>query len=284
MPPLTGKSGNGSGISPPPTKFGVWGDSEGGPGVFGSSKETIGVRGAGGPGVENPLGFSTATIGVHGTTSSDNDQAYGVLGEGRFGAGVRGYAPDGDGVQGSSERFTGVSGRSRDGIGVLASGGTLAGRFEGDVEVTGNVQVAGDIRLTTADFAEDFDILGADEVKPGTVMVIDQEGVLRQSQQPYDKRVAGVIAGAGDYKPGMVLDRHPEQRNRLPLALLGKVYCRVDAQYASIEVGDLLTTSPTFGHAMRAADPLRAFGAVIGKALRPLGSGRGLLPILIALQ
>jgi hypothetical protein len=35
---------------------------------------------------------------------------------------------------------------------------------------------------------------------------------------------------------------------------------------------------------MRAADPLLAFGAVIGKALAPLATGRGLVPILVALQ
>src|SRR5271165_954023 len=34
-----------------------------------------------------------------------------------------------------------------------------------------------------------------------------------------------------------------------------KVYCKVDADYASIEVGDLLTTSSTAGHAMKAEDP-----------------------------
>jgi hypothetical protein len=49
-------------------------------------------------------------------------------------------------------------------------------------------------------------------------------------------------------------------------------------------MGDLLTTSPTPGHAMKADDPLKAFGAVIGKALRPLDEGEGLIPILIALQ
>jgi hypothetical protein len=53
---------------------------------------------------------------------------------------------------------------------------------------------------------------------------------------------------------------------------------------APIEVGDLLTTSPTPGHAMKATDPVRAFGAVIGKALRALGDGQGLIPILVALQ
>ena len=42
----------------------------------------------------------------------------------------------------------------------------------------------------------------------------------------------------------------------------------MDAGYAPVGVGDLLTTSPTAGHAMRAEDPVRAFGATIGKALR----------------
>jgi hypothetical protein len=46
----------------------------------------------------------------------------------------------------------------------------------------------------------------------------------------------------------------------------------------------LLTTSPTRGHAMKATDPLQAFGAVLGKALRPLTEGQGLIPILVALQ
>jgi hypothetical protein len=95
--------------------------------------------------------------------------------------------------------------------------------------------------------------------------------------------VAGVVSGAGEYKPGIVLDRRGNG-NRVPVALVGKVYCQVDAEFAAIAVGDLLTTSATPGHAMRATNPLEAFGAVIGKALRPLASGRGLIPILVALQ
>jgi hypothetical protein len=35
---------------------------------------------------------------------------------------------------------------------------------------------------------------------------------------------------------------------------------------------------------MKVDDPMKAFGAVIGKALRPLHEGQGLIPILIALQ
>lgn len=142
----------------------------------------------------------------------------------------------------------------------------------------------GDIFLKNADCAEEFDISERDEIEPGMVMVLDQEGRLQQSRDAYDKKVAGVISGAGDYKPGIILDKQSPQTNRLPIALVGKAYCKVDAQYSPIEVGDLLTTSPTPGHAMKASDPLKAFGAVIGKALRPLEAEQGLIPILIALQ
>jgi hypothetical protein len=152
------------------------------------------------------------------------------------------------------------------------------------LEVNGDVRVTGDIFLTGADCAEEFDISEAVDIEPGTVMVITQESALQPSEQAYDKRVAGVVSGAGTYRSSITLDKQPSQNNRRPIALVGKVYCKVDAQYGPIEVGDLLTTSATLGHAMKASDPLEAFGAVIGKALRPLLSGQGLIPILIALQ
>lgn len=162
------------------------------------------------------------------------------------------------------------------GIGTLPNGGKL--------EVNGDVRVTGDIVLTGADCAEEFDVAEAVDIEPGTVMVLDQEGRLQQSHQAYDRRVAGVVSGAGDYRPGMVLDRQQSQDSRVPIALVGKVYCKVDAQYAPIEVGDLLTTSPTAGHAMKADDPRKAFGAVIGKALCRLSNGQGLVPVLVACQ
>jgi hypothetical protein len=152
------------------------------------------------------------------------------------------------------------------------------------LEVNGNILATGDVILTGADCAEDFDVKDAQALEPGTVMVIGDENRLHQSKESYDKRVAGVLSGAGDYRPGIILGKERSQSNRLPLALTGKVFCKVDAQYSPIGVGDLLTTSPTLGHAMKADDPLKAFGAVIGKALRPLAEGQGLIPILIALN
>jgi len=65
---------------------------------------------------------------------------------------------------------------------------------------------------------------------------------------------------------------------------MGKVYCKVDAEIAPIESGDLLTTSPIRGYAMKANDPFQAFGAVIGKALRSVKNGKGLIPILVILK
>jgi hypothetical protein len=115
-------------------------------------------------------------------------------------------------------------------------------------------------------------------------MVLDEHAALQPSQQAYDKKVAGVVSGAGDYQPGLILDKQESSAGRMPVALVGKAYCKADAQYAAIEVGDLLTTSHTPGHAMKASDSVQAFGAVIGKALRPLKEGQGLIPILIALQ
>jgi hypothetical protein len=191
-----------------------------------------------------------------------------------------------------------------------STSGTVAGLFEGNVEVSvgnltinmgklsvkdmevqGNIKGSGettltcfDVRLAGQDCAENFDISGLTEVDAGTVMVIDDAGTLSPCQDPYDKKVTGVISGAGNYKPGLILGQEETPNNRQPIALLGKVYCKADAQYGAIEVGDMLTTSPVLGHAMKASDPQKAFGAVIGKALRPLKEGQGLIPILIALQ
>jgi hypothetical protein len=305
----TAQGGNTLGIKGVGDATGVQGVGKGWHGVEGISDSTVGgfgvhgVHRTGGTGVVGEStgwiavgGFAAATsqgaaiygehmggqAGVWGNNRSETDPAgAGVVGTSRA-AGVVGESSAWMGVYGLSKSTIGGAGVMGEsvgtGAGIYGKGGRVAGFFEGDVEVTG------DIRLLNADCAEDFDIAEADLVEPGTVMVLGEEGVLYPSQQAYDKRVAGVISGAGDYKPGLILDKQQSRSNRKPIALLGKVYCKVDASYAPIEVGDLLTTSDIPGRAMKVTDPLKAFGAVIGKALRPLKEGHGLIPILIALQ
>jgi hypothetical protein len=150
--------------------------------------------------------------------------------------------------------------------------------------VAGNILATGDVRLAGADCAEHFDVDELTTLEPGTVMVIGDEERLHQCTESYDRRVAGVLSGAGDCRPGILLGQQASPGHRLPLALTGKVYCKVDAGYSPIGVGDLLTTSPTPGHAMKVSDPDRAFGAVLGKALRAVPHGYGVIPILVALQ
>jgi hypothetical protein len=163
------------------------------------------------------------------------------------------------------------------GAGVFGRGRT-AGFFDGNVIVTGDIQLAG----AGADCAEEFDVAG--EAEPGSVMVMESSGCVTLSNEAYDCRVVGVVSGAGGLHPAVVLDRQSTDGGRRPLALVGRVYCKVDARYAPIAVGDTLTTSATPGYAMKAANRDRAFGAILGKALDALPTGRGLVPILVTLQ
>lgn len=228
--------------------------------------------------------------GVRGETNSNNDG----LGVGTIGAGAVGavvgvstkLAPGGWFESTSGEGVRAIT-HSDDHAAVVGVSGGLApaGIFNGNVQITRDLSVSGDIRLLNADCAEDFDVIESEKnVDAGTVMVLNESGSMKPSNLAYDKKVAGVISGAGDCKPGIVLGRTESQNNRIPIALIGKVFCKVDANYSPINVGDLLTTSSTPGHAMKAVNSLDAFGAVIGKALRPLSTGKGLIPILIALQ
>ena len=63
--------------------------------------------------------------------------------------------------------------------------------------------------------------------------------------------------------------------------VLGSSFARLkaDATYGPIHPGDLLTSSATPGHAMKAYDP-RA-GSIIGKAIDPLETGTGVIHVLL---
>ncbi len=277
-----------------------------GPAVLGHTLVGIGDECTGQLAGATPFGF----VGVTGAYGSSTT-----------GVGVFGFSNQNDGVQGRTQaaNHAGVSGvNDGGGIGVYGRGAP-AGRFDGPViangpmtvngnttlsgtltagtggaqlavHVSGSMEIDGDLTILNgkdirlADFAEDFDCSGECAVEPGSVVVLNQQGAVQLSESAYDKKVAGVVSGAGDFRPAITLDRQPSPEPRMPVALLGKVYCKVDSRYAAIEVGDLLTTSPTPGHAMKAIDRDLAFGAVIGKALCPLSEGRGLIPILITLQ
>lgn len=145
------------------------------------------------------------------------------------------------------------------------------------------------IEVMGNDLAERFDVRPVGDVAPmpGMVTVIDETtaGGLALCSQAYDRRVAGIISGAGGLKPGVELSQEdPGAKGRFLVALNGRVYCMADASFGAIQPGDLLTASTTVGHAMKVTDHDKAQGAVIGKAMTGLDSGTGLVLVLVSLQ
>ena len=175
-----------------------------------------------------------------------------------------------------------LGGNDADGdIVLFASTGDNATLSQATIHLNGQ---AGDIILQNADCAEDFDVAEDEVIEPGTVVALGEDSRLRVSSGEYNKRVVGIIAGAGELRPGIVLGRMRDRIGRMPVALIGRVYCKADTCNGAINVGDLLTTAATPGHVMKATDPLQAFGAVVGKALTGLQGGKGLIQVLVALQ
>jgi hypothetical protein len=232
-------------------------------------------------------GYNPVYHGRHAGVYGESDQD-GVVG---FGDGEG----DSTGVYGAGN--FGVRGESKDGTAAIQGrsyGAARAGDFIGHVYVSGDhhvsgshwvggdVNVEGDISLRNGDICERFPLNSP--AGKGSVMSMGSDGVLTLCVKAYDKSAVGVVSGAGDLRPAITLRALPESSTDAPIALVGTAYCLVDAAPASIEVGDLLTSSDTPGHAMKATDAIKSVGTVIGKALAPLERGQGLIPMVVGLR
>jgi len=135
---------------------------------------------------------------------------------------------------------------------------------------------------TQGDFAESMPVAG-DRAKytAGDLLVIDPSADRRLAlaQQSYSSLVAGIYST----KPGLLGSTRPADeipaKDEVPLAVVGIVLRKVSAENGSIQVGDLLVTSSTPGHAMRGTDHSRMLGAVEEKALEPLPQGSGVIQV-----
>ncbi|MFN0277174.1 MAG: hypothetical protein ACKVRN_01090 [Pyrinomonadaceae bacterium] len=162
---------------------------------------------------------------------------------------------------------------------------TGGGQIRMSIDTTGKVSL-GVLQITGgSDLAENFEFSNK-EIKPGMVVAIDPKnaGKLDLARGAYNRRVAGIVSGANNLSAGMLLPDLKEGKNSLPVALSGRVWVYADASAGAIKPGDLLTSSSTPGHAMRVTSYKRAQGAVIGKAITGLKSGRGLVLVLVTLQ
>jgi hypothetical protein len=247
-------------------------------GVYGVNEAT-GRRGNSDPAGNGVLGFSNVFDGC-GVLGAHGASGHGLFGQGGFG--VTGTGTE-IGVWGIA-KGRGWAGYFSGPINVEGTSSLMNMEANGDVKVAGNLTVRGDVLCPERDIAERFEVENASAAPPGTVMVIGDSGALAPCHRGYDKRVVGVVSGAGALKTAITLGASNDAGPMASIALMGTAFCRVDADLSPIEIGDLITTSETVGHGMKAANLAHSFGAVIGKALAPLDRGRGMVPVLLALQ
>lgn len=253
------------------------------------STEGVGLRGAG------------QVYGLYGTNTGSTQ-----------GTGYGGYfeSTTGDGVFGGSTAVpsttnsipAGVYGYSENGAGVYGEAGSTfawGGYFDGSVRIDGSLVVSDSI------FADDksgyvFDVAlneGPETLNRGDVVIVTgvaggsvSDAVPVFTVQRSSRAASAGVVGIVDRR--YVLDedgrQHMEDGPVAPGEEVGVVTLgafqgvKVDASYGAIRPGDLLVSSPTPGHAMRADDP--GAGTVVGKALDGLDAGTGTIAVMVTLQ
>lgn len=144
------------------------------------------------------------------------------------------------------------------------------------------ILIGGSINSKNGDLAERIPLsqyaMGED-VRPsaGDVVVVDQTGLVRKSSKAHSPFVVGVVST----KPAHVLRNMI--KDSVPVALSGIVPCKVTNENGVIRPGDLLVTSSTPGHAMKASSPIIP-GTVIGKALDAQDEEHGTVLMLVMMR
>lgn len=279
--------------------YGVFGEIEGtGVGAYGRTATGYGVLG-----VSDGIGaFGVgAAQGVYGSnTAPASGAGYGGYFESTTGVGVFGGTTA---VPSTTNALpAGVYGFSENGTGIYGEAGSnfaWAGYFDGHVRIDGSLVISDSL------FANDksgyvFDIAMNDDTEAlsrGDVVVVTgvvPESVVgdipvftvRRASQAASTAVIGVADGRyGVDQDGRAhVDDGPVAPGEyVSVVTLGAFETvNVDATYGAILPGDLLISSPTPGHAMRADDPRT--GTMIGKALGELEAGTGTIPVMVTLQ
>jgi hypothetical protein len=248
---------------------------------------------------------STEGIGLHGS-----GRVYGIYGASSApgqGAGYGGYfvSSTGIGVSGRSTAAVtgnnayapGVYGYSQQGAGVMGEAGpgaaSVAGFFLGNVVVQGNLTVTG----SKGGYVVDMALNDGDEpLTPGDLVIVTGVAnpvighipvpLVRKADSAGSTAVIGVVEAAhGPHENGAAgaSDGAAYPGDYLTIVTLGAfMTIKVDAGYGPVQPGDLLVSSPTPGHAMRADNPQA--GTIIGKALSALDEGTGTVAVMVTLQ
>jgi hypothetical protein len=150
------------------------------------------------------------------------------------------------------------------------------------------VDAGGDVLADSTFHALAFQTVAADvaewvpvsePVEPGDIVELDpfRPGSYRLSSEVCSPWIAGVVST----EPGMILGASEASLQHAILALVGIVAAKVTNESGPIEVGDLLVTSSTPGHAMRWSGTGPCTCGLVGKALEPMTDQRGTILVLL---
>ncbi len=291
--------GNGNGLRghATGTGLGVYGESADGSGVVGRSTTGNGLE-----------GYSTDGKGIF-ANSTNNDGIY-VDGAGNYGIHVASSGSHGvyvassgwDGVAVWSATVAGmwVHSAGNDGILVDTAGwdgvhvvGPVGGSYYGSgkkgaedflVLNTGEVRSKVGFSTPSGGFAQILPIAGiATDYEAGDVVVMGDKGDMKVTLATVQNSptVIGVYADSPGFLGGQAVTP-TEASAGIAVTMMGVVPVKVSDENGPIQTGDLLVTSSTPGHAMRADNPLP--GTILGKALEPLDKGTGVILVLLMLQ
>lgn len=119
------------------------------------------------------------------------------------------------------------------------------------------------------DVAEYYKKKSGEKIEVGDVVSIaeDEDEKITLSKKEYDSKVIGIVST----NPGLIIGVSDPKKELVPLALVGRVPCKVTNMNGQIKRGDLLTTSSIPGYAMKATTS----GPIIGKALQNFNEKKG---------
>lgn len=284
--------------------YGGYFESTTGVGVYGYSSAESTVANVYAPGV---YGRSANGVGVYGVGSSSSYPGYGGVFEGRIGVSARStgsWLEDAYAGVFISEDYRGlyVKGSASwydayfDGdLGIYVKGSIFAGSKAGYV-----VEIALNDGPESLELGDVVVITGAAEPMLGNIPV----PMVQKASDASSTGVIGVVDRRFVTPSNDVRTQEPEAESPgyfvdstvsvaegggiargeyVGVVTLGSFRAiKVDASYGAIQAGDLLVSSDTPGHAMKATDA--QVGTVIGKALGSLDSGTGIIPVLVTLH
>ena len=247
--------------------------------AFGGASATVysNVSGA----VTNGTAFNLVSPFVFGALKPTTQYGLRINNQGIAGT-ANSYGLFVDAQSGSTNNYSAIFAGGNVGIGTSSPNSLLD--VAGNINVTGNAVIAGNIAAKYQDVAEW--VQARKPIAPGTLVILDPRfaNAVVPSGHAYDTRVAGVVSA----RPGVILGE--AGTGKVLVASTGRVKVKVDATGYPIKIGDLLVTSDKPGVAMKSLPiivrgvRIHRPGTIVGKALEPLAKGTGEIFILLSLQ